>query len=83
MITAYVIERGIPLPPTQRGPGGTYKGPKLAFNKAVAALEVGESVLTPSPTEAKAAGQLFLRMRPQEYAIRKIGGEGWRVWRVV
>lgn len=77
----YVIEVGIPLPPSTRK-GGNYIGPQSDWTKAVNALEPGESVLTPLHHEFKAAEQLIQRNRPKRYAIRKIPNQGWRVWRL-
>lgn len=79
---AYVIETGIPLPKPRNGTGKNFIGPQSEWTRTVAALAVGQSVLTPIYSEFKSAEQLIQRMRPNKYAIRKVAGQGWRVWRI-
>lgn len=81
-MNAYVIESGIPLPRPRNGTGKNFTGPQTDWTRAVAALEPGQSVLTPLYNEYKAADQFIQRQRPRKYAIRKVSGQGWRVWRI-
>ena len=76
---SYVIEDGIPLPIVTKG--GNFFGPQSEWTKAIARLEPGQSVLTTEHREYKAADAFIARQRPKRYAIRKIAGQGWRVWR--
>lgn len=77
---SYVIENDIPLPPTRRG--GNFVGPQTDWTKTLAVLLPGQSVLTPLHHELKTAEQFVIRQRPKKFAIRKVHGQGWRVWRV-
>lgn len=78
---SYVIEEGIPLPTSRKG-GYRHSGPRSPWTKAVDKLEPGQSVLTTEYSEFKAAEQLTQRNKPRKYAIRKVPGMGWRVWRL-
>lgn len=79
---SYVIENDIPLPKAKKGSGGNFVGPQSEWTKALYALEPGQSVLTPFYNEFKSAEQVILRQRPKKFAIRKVDGQGWRVWRI-
>lgn len=76
---SYVIEEGIPLPVTNRG--GNFVGPQSEWTKTLNSLEVGQSVLTPEYKEFKAADAFAFRQKVKRFAIRKVAGQGWRVWR--
>jgi hypothetical protein len=76
----YVIESGIPIP-TSRGINPSPTGPRTEWTRALSALEVGQSVFTGDRKEYKAAEQFAIRSRPKQFALRKIAGQGWRVWR--
>jgi hypothetical protein len=81
MTTAYVIERGIPIP---RGRGGltpSHQGPRTAWTQTLDALEVGESVKTAEAREYNAAVQFAAKVKPKRFAFRKVDREGWRIWR--
>jgi hypothetical protein len=82
-MTTYTIETGIPIPTPRGGHGSGRKGPLTDWTKLVAALDVGQSVMTPEYREFKAADQWVARQKPKQYAIRKIPGQGWRVWRTL
>lgn len=77
---SYVIEENVPLPAARQR--GNSVGPQTEWTRLVNSLLPGQSVLTPLHNEFKAAEQLIMRNRPRKYAIRKIAGEGWRVWRI-
>lgn len=81
-MSAYVIEAGIPLPPPKKSLGGNNVGPKTEWTQTLDRLLPGESVLTTEHREYKAADVFVNRQRPKRFAIRKIDGMGWRVWRV-
>jgi hypothetical protein len=78
---SYVIETGIPLPKS-RSPGGNRVGAQTEWTRAIEALDVGQSVFTPSHDDFKSAEQFVLRQRPKKFALRKVTGMGWRVWRL-
>jgi hypothetical protein len=82
VLTPYVIETGIPLPPPMRAGGGNNVGPKTEWTMVLARLEPGQSVLTADHGEFKTADAFVSRQRPKRFAIRKINGQGWRVWRL-
>lgn len=73
-VGGYVVERGIPIPPGNRG---RLKG---KLTKALDALAVGESLV-------KLTGQHAINPRtrkallPKEYTGRKLA-RGFRIWRV-
>lgn len=79
----YVIETGIPLPPPRKRMVPSPRGARTPWTKAIDALEVGQSVLTTEAKEHIAALQFVIRgvAQSKEFAIRKVPGEGWRVWR--
>ena len=81
-MSAYVIEDNIPLPKATRSPGGNFSGPKTDWTRTIWSLEVGQSVLTPLHSDFKTAEQAVRRLYPKKYAIRKVSGQGWRVWRM-
>jgi hypothetical protein len=78
-MTTYTIEDGIPLPETNRG--ASHHGPRTELTKAISLLEVGQSVLAGGWKEYKSADAYVARHRDRRFAIRKIGGQGWRIWR--
>lgn len=77
---SYVIEEGIPLPPTRKG--GNWTGPKTEVSRLLEIMEVNQSVLIPEHKEYKIADSYSARHRSKRFAFRKIAGQGWRVWRV-
>lgn len=79
-MTTYTIEEGIPLPPTRKG--GNYTGPKTELTRLVDSLEPQQSLLITDYKDYKTADAYAGRHRAKRYAIRKIAGQGWRVWRI-
>jgi hypothetical protein len=77
---SYVIEEGIPLPQTSKG--GNYVGPKTEVTRVIEELEPMQSVLLTEHKDYKAADAYAGRHRLKRYAIRKVAGEGWRIWRI-
>ncbi len=71
----YIIEDGIPLPPTPRN------HPRTATSQAMARMEVGQSFAIASNAEwQQVRGRLSI-MRPRRFSIRR-QETGWRVWRI-
>lgn len=66
-IAGYVIERDVPMPKVAR---------ESALQDALAAMEVGESLLSGSR-----ASDPRQRLKPKTFVSRKIGGK-YRIWRV-
>lgn len=78
----YEIEDGIPIPKCcNKGNGGGPRGCRKPWTMTLDALQPGQSTLTTEHSDARAASQ-FRQWRPEKvFAIRKIPGQGWRVWR--
>lgn len=80
---SYVIEEGVPLPACpSRGNGGGPRGTQKPWTQTLDALKPGQSTLTTEHTDVKAAEQFRIRRPERTYTIRKIAGQGWRVWRM-
>lgn len=79
-MTTYTIEDGVPLPPSDKG--GNWTGPKTEVNRVLETLDLQQSVLIDDYRDFKSAGAFAGRHRAKRFAIRKIAGQGWRVWRV-
>jgi hypothetical protein len=81
-MTTYTIETGIPLPESDsRGLGGAARKPQTEWTKTLDQLQPGQSTLTPEIKDWKSAQQFKVRRPERKYAIRKVAGQGWRVWR--
>lgn len=79
---SYVIEEGIPMPECpSKGNGGAHRGPKKPWGMALDSLQPGQSTLTTEWSDVRAAEQFRLYRPERRYAVRKIAGQGWRVWR--
>jgi hypothetical protein len=72
-MTIYAIEKGVPIPGSDRG----------AFMPAAKAMEVGDSFVIPEDVKSGpiAAGNLNKALAPKRFVSRKVDG-GHRVWRV-
>jgi hypothetical protein len=82
-MTTYTIEDDIPLPPCDsRGRGGSPRKPQTQWTQMLDVLAPGQSMLTGDHREAKAADQFKVRRPEKKFTIRKIAGQGWRVWRL-
>lgn len=46
------------------------------------ALEIGQSFLIEEEKKAQLARTLNCRLAPRKFSVRKIGRQGWRVWRL-
>lgn len=83
MTEPYVVETSIPVPlPRLRASCQDRRGPQTKWTRMLEDLQPGQSVLTPDHTEFKTADGFRLRKPDRQYAIRKIPGVGWRVWRL-
>jgi hypothetical protein len=81
-MTPYVIEAGVPIPPPHiKASCQDRRGPQTDWTRLLDALGPGQSVLTPDYSEYRTAESFRLRKTDRQFAIRKIPGHGWRVWR--
>lgn len=80
---SYVIEDGVALPDDSRGwgKGGRDRGCKTLWTQTLDALTPGQSVLTGEYRDYQTAEKFKPRRPERKFAIRKIAGQGWRVWR--
>lgn len=79
---SYVIEHNIPPPPPthkRRGPAGQTLSP---LTELLRDMPVGSSFLVKTEKERHTVTAKLYRHRSRVYAVRKVPGEGWRVWRV-
>lgn len=81
-MSTYTIEAGIPIPEPKKGKGGAPRGPRKLWTATLDQLAPGESILTTEHKDTRAAEQFRLHRPERVFAIRKIPGQGWRVWRV-
>jgi hypothetical protein len=80
---SYVIDDNIPVPPSDsRGRGGSPRNPQTEWTRMLDVLAPGQSMLTEEYREAKAADQFKVRRPEKKFTVRKIAGQGWRVWRL-
>jgi hypothetical protein len=81
---SYVIEHGIPIPPTNRGHKrrGALGYYTSRLSVVLTEMGVGGSFLVTTEKERAAVSGRLYRLLPRKYVVRKIAGEGWRVWRV-
>lgn len=70
----YVIEEGIPLP--------SRYGPRTAVTKALEALQPDQSFVISNEAEYITARGRMSRLAPKKFRMRKLGRDGWRIWRV-
>jgi len=71
---SYVIEDAVPMIPVNR-----WRSPvRLVLEK----MEIDQSVLLSTHVEYRCARGFMSMMRPKRFSFRKLGKEGWRVWRV-
>ena len=75
---SYVIEDGIPVPPTRMT--GAPRRSRSPLSEAMEKLEPEQSFLVDSHSEYKLSQQVMTRLRPRIFATRK-GRDGWRIWR--
>lgn len=76
----YVIEDGVPLPEGHNN-GGRSSGPQTALGRALHALKPGQSIALPTHEEFRRATSFAWRNADRRFAMRKVPGRGWRVWR--
>jgi hypothetical protein len=80
----YIIESGIPLP---RAAGGNHKrasrprGRTAPLSVAMDAMEVGQSFMVDTFEEHQRLLGRLGQFKPRTFAVRKIVGQGWRIWR--
>lgn len=75
MICGFAIERGIPIPIDRQ----FQRSDVVA---AMRGLEVGQSFVVSTHEGYTAVRARWTDLRPKRFAMRKIGGEGWRLWRL-
>ena len=75
---SYVIEDGIPVPPTRMT--GAPRRSRSPLSVVLEKLMPAQSVLLDSHAEYKLCQQVMTRLRPRIFATRK-GRDGWRIWR--
>lgn len=73
---SYAIEAAVEMPPEYRG------RPPSQERLAMLALEVGESFLITDEARVNLVRTLNRKLAPKCFCVRKIAGQGWRVWRV-
>lgn len=82
---SYVIQHGIPLPPSAKA-HSNHRGSRGQFSSRLSmvldAMPVGSSFLLRTKEESKSATSRFRLFAPKRFTVRKLPGEGWRVWRV-
>jgi hypothetical protein len=71
----YTIESDVPLKETKGRPPSVER-------QIMKALNVGQSFLIEDAARAMHARWTAPKLTPAKYSIRKVVGQGWRVWRV-
>lgn len=79
---SYVIEHGIPIPPSRQDGQHRPTGPRSEIAKAIEAMEVGHSFAIESEREYMRARARLARFKPRRFITRKLPHEGWRIWRI-
>ncbi len=82
----YVIQHGIPVQPSKRGHfrRGAVGNYTSELSMVMTDMPVGSSFLVRTERErADAARRTSLfKVKGMRFAIRKIDGQGWRIWRI-
>jgi hypothetical protein len=81
-MTTYTIDDDIPVPEPRRSKTGAPRRAITPWTQTIDRLRPGQSSLCVTWSDYKAADQFRTRRPERKYVIRKIGGQGWRVWRV-
>ena len=71
---SYVIEDGVPI--TNR------YGPRTPVTQALDALLPEQSFVISNESEYIQVRARVGKLKPKKFSVRKLGRDGWRVWRV-
>lgn len=71
---SYVIEEGIPV--------SKRYGPRTPVTMALEALEPEQSFVITNDTEYIQVRGRLSKLKPKKFRMRKLGRDGWRIWRV-
>lgn len=79
---SYVIEENIPIPEPRRNKVGSPRCARTAWTMVLDQLSPGQSTLTETWEDFKAAQNFATRRPDRQFVIRKLPRLGWRVWRI-
>lgn len=81
-VASFVIQKGVPIPPRERGDGPGRGRPKGAFTLTLFAMDIGDSIYVEGKSRPSLNRAVVDASRDGFRYVTRKQGQGFRVWRV-